>query len=390
MPRRRNRRPRDFSEPRSTRKRKDPRLTVGDVIFLLQPEAWAAVGLGKRSGALGAAIVALAATMRIGTSAARDILLEDWNAGNVMVPTRTGQRAAIPLPVTIEVVQRYIKERPANAGPWLFVSATGGQLNHTSITHVFSSLGARCRIPGTRIPTRCQQFFDRSFDGEDEDRAAVAALCGWLDRAVDTHVARADVDWAAGDPDRLRAVLEDNHELVGAAGCFLGARGMELAAETRMIFPTQDRIPKRMSPAMLTDPVCILLAAISWPAKGKVTLRRNFKRLHFDHLDDLRRAGRIRTREIAYLFSCGIGTVESWQRIRRAAEKTPERLAEEAHWIEAAPALYLKRPRGQTPKQFHARLVSDYGCTVPLVWLANMLRLAGALRPRSRKTTAAG
>ena len=69
MSRQRNRRRRDFSERRPTGKRNGPRLTVGEVVFLLQPEARAAVGLGKRSGAMGAVILAQAATMRIGTVA---------------------------------------------------------------------------------------------------------------------------------------------------------------------------------------------------------------------------------------------------------------------------------------------------------------------------------
>ncbi|MCP4617043.1 MAG: hypothetical protein GY844_11470 [Bradyrhizobium sp.] len=386
MPRKRNRLRRAHSEPRPARRRIDPRLTVGDIVFLLLCETWAAVGIGARNGAMAAAIAVLAATARIGPKAARDILLEDWIAGTLTVPTRTGRRVPILLPLAREVVARYLEQRPENAGPWLFVNGEGNQLHHNDIDRTFAALGRKCGMPGTRLPTRCLQFFDRSFDGEDEDRAAVVALSGWRDRTIDSDVARADVDEAARDADRLRAVLEDNHELAGTAGRFLGARGIEYAAGTRTIFVSQDRVPLKKSPAMTTDPVCIALAAVSWPRRGKKALRMELKRLHFDHVDGLRRAGRIRLGEMAYLFSCATRTVNSWIWARTAAEKTPQRLAEEARWREEAPAMYLARPRGQTPAQFHDRLTVEHRCTVPFVWMLSVLQQARVLgrRPRSK------
>ena len=52
-------------------------MTTGDVVFFLQRETWAGI-VGRHFGAMGASIVVLAATARIGPVAARNILLDDW------------------------------------------------------------------------------------------------------------------------------------------------------------------------------------------------------------------------------------------------------------------------------------------------------------------------
>ncbi len=400
MPRKRKRARRNQSQARSAAARKDPRLSVGDVIFLIQRETWRAVGVGDLNGAIAAAVAILAATARIGREACRNILLEDWKVGRVMVPTRTGERTPLLLEIAVEVVDRYLAERERverdlakrskKAGPWLFINREGNQLPKGAVAKTFGILGRHCRVPGYRLPKRCLEFFDRSLDGEDDDRAAVVALSGWRNRGVDAEVHRQDVDAAAADPDRLRRVLEDNHELAGPAGRFLGTRGMELAAETRNIFITQDRIPRNMSEAMRSDPVCVALGKTVWPDRGKKKLRQPLKELYFDRLDELRLAGRLRLGEIAYLFSCSPGTVEHWIKARRLAAKSPELLAEEARWLEAAPAMYLGRPRGETPTRFHARLVEEYDCKVPRIWLMSVLHHAGVLGPRPRSKAKAG
>ncbi|WP_296739060.1 hypothetical protein [Mesorhizobium sp.] len=386
MPKHRKPPRRSHSEPRPARRRKDPRLTVGDIIFLLQPETWAAIGAGKRVGAMAAALVVLAATARIGTKRARDILLADWNAGNVVVSAPTGPRTAILLEIAIAVVQRYIELRPKNAGPWLFVSDEGRKLYHGSIKAPFAALGRRCGIPGTTIPTRCLEFFHRSFDGEDDDRAAVVALCGQRDRAVDLEVHREHVEDAARDHDRLRAVLKDNHALEGPAGRFLRAPGMTLAAATQRLRISQDRPATAASPAMSTDPVCIALSQVAWPEFRKTELRMELKQLHFDRIYDLRRAGLIRRSEAAYLFSCATTTMANWERDRKMTEKTPERRAEEAYWTEKAPTMFATRRRGQTPAQFHDLLVNEHRCTLPMVQMFAILHRAGVLHggPRPR------
>lgn len=386
MPKHRKRPRRSHSEPRRPRRRKDPRLTVGDIIFLLQLETWAAIGACERIGAMAAALVVLAATARIGTKRARDILLSDWISGTVVLTAPLGSRTAILLEIATEVVRRYIELRPENAGPWLFVSGSGRKLSHGSIKSVFTALGRRCGIPGTRLPTRCLEFFHRSFDGEGEDRAAVVALCGQRELAIDIEVHRAHVDQAAGDHDRLRAVLEDNHELAGPSGRFLGKRGMTLAAETQRLRISQDRPATAASPAMSTDPVCIALAQVSWPQFRKTKLRMELKGLYFGHIYDLYRAGLIRLSEAAFLFSCAPTTMSNWMRDRRAADKTSKRRAEEAHWSEKAPAMFAARRRGQTPKQFYDLLVNEHRCTLPMVQMFGILHRAGVFHggPRRR------
>ncbi|MET3343433.1 hypothetical protein ABIF52_003814 [Bradyrhizobium japonicum] len=400
MPKKRKPHRRNQSQARSATARKDPRLSVGDVIFLIQRETWRAVGVGDLNGAIAAAVAVLAATARIGREACRNILLEDWKAGRVVVATRTGERTPVLLEIAVEVVDRYLAERERveralakrskKAGRWLFINREGNQLPKDAVAKTFGILGRHCRVPGYRLPKRCLQFFDRSLDGEDDDRAAVVALAGWRDRGVDAEVHRHDVAEAAADPDRLRQVLEDNHELAGPAGRFLGTRGMELAAETRNIFITQDRIPRNMSEAMRSEPACVALGKIVWPDRGKKKLRLQLKELYFDRLDELRLAGRLRLGEIAYLFSCSPRAVEHWIKARRLAAKSPELLAEEASWLEAAPAMYLERPRGETPTRFHARLVDEHDCTVPRIWLMSVLHHAGVLGPRPRSKAKAG
>ena len=382
MPRKRRAR-RIVSQPRPPRAHRDPMPALGDVIFLIQRKTYEEVGIGRLNAAMAAAVAVLAATARIGPQMCRHILLRDWLEGRVTVSTRTGRRTPILLPIALEVVERYIDERPENAGPWLFVTKNGNQPQLNEIQRVFGVLGRHCGFPGTRLVSRCMRFFDRSFDDEDDDRAAVAALSGFRNRAVDVELQREDVEEAARDPDRLRAVLEDNHELEGPAGRFLGKPGMELAAATRTFFISQDRVPAILSPAMHTDPVCKKLAGIAWPARGKKRLRNELRKLHFDHLDEMRRAGRIRLGEMAFLFSCAAGTVDGWIKRKRRAAMDPAARAAEARWIERAPALYLARPRGEKPAQFHRRLERQ-GCKLPFLALIVHLRQARVLGPRPR------
>lgn len=361
-------------------------MTTGDVVFFLQRETWAGI-VGRHFGAMGASIVVLAATARIGPVAARNILLDDWETGQISVPTRTGQRTPILLPIAREIVRRYLPLRPENAGPWLFVNGEGNQLFHTDVDRVFEALGRQCGIPGTVLPRRCLQYFDRCFDNEDDDRAAVVALSGWRNRAVDSEVTKQEVADAAADEDRLRGVLDDNHPFAGAAAQFLGAEGTALAAETQAIFRSQDRVPKVFSPVVLIDPVCIALHRTAWPRLGKKTLRLELKAAYFDHIAELRKAGLIRIQDIAYLFSCAARTVESW--IQKSKARTEADLEEERRWIAEAPQMYLERRRGEKPAQFHKRLTADHDCNLSFIRLMNILTIADVLKPRKRSQPAA-
>jgi hypothetical protein len=383
MPKKGTHHSRSLSQTRAPLLLRDPRVSTGDVILLIQRETWPD-SISKLNCAMGAALLVLAATARIGPKAARNIMLADWENGNVFVQTLRGERAPLIMPVAEEVVKRYISLRPANAGPWLFVSGKGSQFWRNYLNHAFIALGRQCGIPGRSLLVRCLQYFDRSFDGEDDDRAAVVALSGWRNSAVDAEVRWGDVDAAARDPDRLLAVLEDNHDLTGPAVQFLGARGMALAEETRTLFITQDYVPRVFSPAMLTDPVCISLRGITWPAKGKKAFRTVLKLQHFDHLDDLRTAGLISQRETAYLFSCAPRTVSAWRKKRAAAQKTATEIEEEMRWRDEAPQMYLDRRRGEKPKQFHERLVADHDCKLAFLHVFNILKMADVLKPRPR------
>lgn len=346
-----------------------PRLTTGDVIFMLQPSSWAFEGTRPLPCLRNAALVALSTTMRMPLTAALDILLEDWLAGRVTRQTRLGVVSPVVLDVARVAVQRYIRERPANSCPYLFVTERGTQAGRVNVERSFNAFGHQCSFSDQMLQTRLLEFFDDAFLGE-IDRPAVAALAGKrVAPDCAPRPASALIAEAAADPGRLREVLERSHPLTGPAGRFLGPRGMRLAEDDRTVFRSTVTMP-HFSPVVFTDPDCIALYNETWETKtGQRGKRIRLRRRHFPRLDDLRIAGKIDRKQIAFLFNIKRGAIITWERARRNALRPADKTAYEAEWAEKARKLWDARPGREKFRAFFERIVMESDFPLSHRWL---------------------
>jgi len=370
-----------------------PRLTVGDVVSLVQPETYMRTkNTLYRHACRHASYAVLAATARLGGS--EGALSEErfWRADGENVLKFGGLRGRAPvplLPIGIAIVERYREQRCEDREPWLFVTDNGKRCDITQLRNPFYILGKSLGFPGWGLTTRLNEFFDRCFDRE-SDRAAVVALRGMREAAIDAGVLDDAIAEAAADPVRLRRVLERNHPLAGPAGRYMGERSRKFVAACPQNLPPPR--PRIISAAMDSDPIIRALRQEKWPESGQKGFVKHMTRLrdvYFDHVAMLWRAGELMLREVCFLFRCSKRTVHRWRSQRELRAKTEEDHLEEVRLRERVIAAFRRRPAGQKLNEFRSCFTIATGCKRERMWMVSTLLHAGEIprrrgRPRKR------
>lgn len=367
--------------------RKTPTPTFGDVVAMLQPQTWAWHGRSMLLMCVQAALfVALAACARIGHADAGRLMLAEALTGKLVLHTARGRKRPVHLlPVVMELIERCRALRPVGAGPWLFVTSKGKKLHPQCFNRLLRSLGRRHGFRGIGLPMRLFEFFDSFFEQEDE-RAAVAVLRRRHSRARERELSQAAIEAAALDDKLLLHVLEARHPLEGPAGRWLGARGVAAAKETMCLFTSARGDRVGASPALRSDPVCIMLAELAWKRDGQNGRRNALADRHFAHTEALRLAGRLSTADQRLLFHASL----RWVRYRQAAAviagADAAAQAEMVRWTAALPVLFLARPRGETVGAFCRRVgpQAPFPDRLSCIQVAGVLHRARVLGPRPR------
>lgn len=375
--------------PRPTPLAEAPALKTADVTLMLRPESWANP-YNEAVDRLRACVhVAMAATARVGASAARAITVDAWRAGEVEVLGASMYvRKPVWLPVVVDAVEAYRDALPKSlkTGPLLIVSNRGRQIPANNVWSLFRTFGRRHGFDGGELQTRLFQYFEGQLDREEDERAAVAALAGCRVGADNEYsLPWVEVQRAEQDRDLMLRILEDRHDLAGPTKRVLGARALSKAESERTFFPVKT-LPRSTSAIMDHDPVCILLRDMAWTDK-QAAQRIRLKNAHLEHLMSLRDHKLLRSNDIAYLLHVKTKTVEMWVAARRLRMRTPEQVEIERYWKQTLPDLFLGRPRMEKPKEFHARIAADKKLSFPLTfkWMVNALSQARAFGPRRRR-----
>jgi hypothetical protein len=337
-----------------------------------------------------ASYAVLAATARIGARAAIGIPLDHWRPDEALCTIRG---IDFPLlPIAIDIVGDFLELRVREWGAcedWLFVKKDGSQISEDYLYRKLQNLGKKLGLPGNDLLTRLHDAFDRCFDGE-ADRAAVVALRGSRDGAIDVEVEDRAIEDAAADTDRLLCVLRRNHPLDGPAGRFTGLRAAKLIKAGPCNLPRAR--PKDASPALDSHPLCLRILAEEGPARGQPGFTghvRKMKKKYFEDVDALRTAGILNMRDIAFLFDVPRINVDQWYAAARKRVLTDEeRRAETALRAEMV-AAYRERPKGLDLKLFAQAFERDRRPGKNWFWYVSVLRLAGEIRngpgrPRGR------
>ncbi|MFK4536387.1 hypothetical protein ABIA00_004570 [Bradyrhizobium ottawaense] len=378
--------------PRPTALAEAPSLNTADVTLMLRPESWANPHNEEIDRLRACVHVAMAASARVGASAARAITVDAWRAGEVEVlGASMYMRKPVWLPVVVDAVETYRNALPKSlkTGPLLIVSNRGRQIPANNVWSLYRTFGRRHGFDGGELQTRLFQYFDRQLDREEEERATVAALAGCRVGADNEYnLPWVEVRRAELDRDLMQRILEDRHDLAGATERVLGAQALGKAEAERTFFPVKS-LPTSTSAILDHDPVCVLLRDTAWTDR-QTAQRNRLKRAHLEHLMSLRDQKLLRSNDIAYLLHVRTTTVEVWVAERRLRMRTPEQVETERYWKETLPGLFLSRPRMERPKEFYARIAADKRLKFPMTfkWMINTLSQAKAFGPRRRRRAA--
>jgi hypothetical protein len=371
-----------------------PPFLLADAVRLIQAETYDPFDQKhtKSGAARMAAYCALAVTIRLGLSDACGILLAQWRPGGRNVVVVGGEERPL-LPIVVDVVESYVPHRPEGCGPWLFVTNWGTRASFSTFNNGFHRLGRHLGVIGGYIDHRLHAFFDRTFDGE-ADRAAVVALRGTRERAIDRGVPTFEIAAAAQDVERLRAVVEANHPFAGRPGAFKGTRARRLIQAGPRNLPRLR--PLFASDAMLRHPLVRALQAETFPDPGQrhcCKHRNRLRRIYYAPIEALRRAKLLKASEVRHLFKIADGTELQWRRNIRLEGRSPEEAAiykaDNEKWRVRLVAAFRARPNGEKPKAFSERFLRETECPRPQIWVIAILRVEGLLpksRGRPRKT----
>jgi len=341
-----------------------PRLTIGDVLMLIDPDTWLKEGSTLAFRALlYAALAALIACARVKLFQAVAFRLEDYRADRLATLNQNDRSyPVVLLPLVIAAIDAYLKERKRRGigGDFLFVDEKGDPLRQEVMHRRFATLAAQYGHHGGQLPERLVEFFDEQMDGECRYHFSVIALRRGMNRARDGSPKAKDVIAAAADRKRLAKVLADNHELAGEAGGLRDGHGKTKARETARLF-LHRTFGYRMTPFLRKDSVCARLLTYDW-LEGNVKRRKKIIREGLPHLERLLAEKKIRPDDIAYLLCMQNMATQGLLWRRRVARDTPEERQRQdtaKHWHERAVETYRARPRGETPEVSFARLVEQ-------------------------------
>lgn len=374
-----------------------PFVGTADVRSIIDSETWTANGRRKLFRALlYAAFAVLAACARVRPRNATYFLLADYEADRLQA-RRRGRSPYLPvilLPVTVAVIEAYLAHRRhlGIGGAHLLVDEAGGQLNFAKIYIAFAGFMERRGHPGGKAIERLIEFHDIQLSKETRDPAACVVLRGGRRGSLDKGHAKADIDAAAGDRERLTRVLARNHALANRP---TGGRvRAEARKHARLFLPTRSRT-YRLSPAVRTDPVCARLLALDWIGSAKAQ-RKKIIDEDLQHLVGLLDKGVIVQTDIAFLLNVSLpSSKEIVKKHRLSLETAEERLAREryqAEWREKAIALYAAKPSDEALPAFFGRIANEERYPFPQFTLIMVLMHAGVLpaqvaRRQKRRTS---
>lgn len=373
-----------------------PPLLSGDVLRWIRSEAY--VGWGTRceeSPLRHAAFFALGAFARVGAIGAVRMRLSHWMPGGdgIVVVHDPHPRPVPIVPLLRETVQAYLDTRPdADDGEdWMFVNRFGRHCTTSSFTIQMRTMGNFLGIRGEEMSKAIKGFFDRCFDGE-RDRAAVNALRGRGSPLFDSPFRLK----AVTDIERLRKVLVRNHPLAGPIEAYQGVRGRRLLEKLPSNLPAAPQAA-RLKPgaAMATDAVVLSLLKLPRPddPAEREALSQRLRERHFVHLDDLRKAGLLRLREVAFLLQATTARANTWRLRRLARPDLPQRSLQaerrwktiDADWKRRLIAEFRLPRAGESNWAFCERMSAEHGFPHPPVSAFRFLRREGEIRrPRGR------
>ena len=273
----------------------------------------------------------------------------------------------------------------------------GDPCEEISFVRQIQAAASHFGIRGNELSNGLKNFFDRCFDLE-SDRQAVIALRGMACETLDGFGPREEVDI-----EHMRRVLARNHPLSGPADKYQRLRGKRQLAKMRQNLPPPPSLARlKPGPAMSDDPKVAELLAVKWPddPRERAALMAELREKYFVYLDELRKAKRLRMREVAHLLGVTVQLATCWKVRRAARPDLPQRrLGNGGGYTQltkvqerAIVAEYRKRPGGQTLRDFCRRLRRD-GLFVHTDQTAiRVLRKSGDMRrrrgrPRKRRTT---
>ncbi len=392
------RRPRIHTMSRMAPSAAPERYTRGDVLAAMDPDTWYRC-TNDFNKTMWAALAALAACARVVPSRAVPLLLADYDAGRLRIPTRHG--VAYPLvllPVVAAALDRYLALRRPLGGTHLFVTEKGHPLKTTFAYDGFRRLARAYGRLGGDVLDRLTDFFDRCFIDEKKDRLAVIVLRFGADSRENNHIPRADITAVAKDLARLERVLKRNHDLSGNPNKWLGGHGKAKAAKGARVFKRVRSIVP-ISDFMRTDPVCAALLRRDW--RKNITLqRREICRDHLPHLAQCHEEGHLDGREVGYLLNCHSRTArdkirDHWLSLLTPAEiKAREDLIRRSR-IDIVRLFEARRP-GETPQAFYDRIADEaaedrfpFGQPTAILWLSQAGVLPSQVARRRHRRVAA-
>ena len=388
MPRKATRKKRQFAPNRVAKTHVTPGAGLYDVLRLIQFETWLESGHREAYKALLCAVFAvLAACARVRPHNATLLLLDAYRAGKLEVLGMYKGRhyPVILLPVAVAVIEAYLAKRRelGIGGVHLLVDEKGERLTSSRIYLMFDQFSVRCGHSGGKTVGRLIEFHDGQLEKENRDPAACVALRRGRRSDMDRDVLWRDIDAAKADRERLTKVLERNHVLAGDAERWIGPRARTEARENARLFVPR-KVVRKLSPAVMTDPVCRRLREMDWLGAKKPD-RAKIVKEDLPHLVRLRDDGLITYSDINYLLNCHRDTTKHHVRKYRAAMESEEdrqaRQQREAEWHSRVIALHQRRPEGEGPRSFFDRIVREEG--YPFEWTNVVASLQAAkLLPR--------
>lgn len=295
---------------------------------------------------------------------------------------------AVPRPVPIlpfvaEAVEEMLSHRKDDL-PWLFLNENGSPLRFgaNSFCCGLHNLGGQIGVSGTSMFRALIALFDDCFADEkngldEKDLEAVAAMTGALDLLDDFDPRRQKVS-----DTRAKRVLQRCHPLSGPLSSYDDA----WIAAAPVILPPTPPMRRRAIPAVFTeDPIVASLAAHEWPSDQDLADDdgRRLAAAHFDHLDDLRRAGRIQRREILFLLRIDEIRYNHLMEARRvkAVSVAPVHLPR-GGWQPVIPGLYRTWSESGSLKAFCFFLRREHGCMLWMSTIRQILVRSGDIQPR--------
>jgi hypothetical protein len=381
-------------------------ILAGDVLCWIRPETYAEGAWGtraKQSAFRHSSFVALAAFARVGMSAAVRMRVRHWMPGGeeIVIIHDPLPRPVPVLPLLRHTIEAYLAVRPdaKDGEDWLFVNRFGNPCTVASFLRQMSVMGNLLGVRSDVMAKSFMVFFDRCFEKE-SDRTSVIALRGRASEVFDDPV-RADKVCSIG---RLREVLRRNHPLAGPIEAYQGIRGRRLLAKLPHNLPRPpSKARLKPGPAMATDPVVLSLLKLPRPdnTAEREALSQTLRERHFVHLDDLRKIGELRLREMAYLLQTTVARANTWRLRRQAHPDLPQRDMHtgrrykkiDTFWKSKLVSEFRKRPAGETNWAFCQRMKLD-GFPHAVNTAFKFLRRVGEIRrlrgrPRRRRRAAA-